>query len=186
MRLSVRGKNGNVPDAVRLYAEKKVLKLERYFRSIDSVEIEESTERGQHIIELNVEGDGIYLRSEERCTDLYAAIDTVVDKMEKQVKRFKNRQRKGHQRPGAVKEATAVRVSDHEIGVVESDEDEVEAPKIYRRKRFPMKPMSAEEAANQMEMLDHNFFLFLNEDTNSVNVLYQRRNGDYGLIEPEI
>lgn len=184
MRLQVKVKNGSVPDALKQYAEKKVNKLERYFHAVQSASMEQALERGQHIVELNVEGDGVVLRSEERCSDMYAAVDNVVDKMERQVKRFKMRQRRGHQRPGPVKAVAAEHVSDA-IGDVATEEDEVYTLQVTRRKRFPMKPMSAEEAARQMELLDHTFFLFHNEETGAVSVLYRRRGGDYGLIEPE-
>jgi putative sigma-54 modulation protein len=186
MQVSVRGKNGAVPEALKQYAEKKVGKLERYFRSVQSAKVEQSTERGGlHIVEICLEGDGVFLRSQERCNDVYAAIDNAVNKMERQAKRFKTRVRHGHQRPGAVKEAGAEKAAEAAVGADSSEADEPYRPRIARRKRFPMKPMSAEEAATQMELVDHDFFLFLNEETGETNVLYRRRDGDYGLIEPE-
>jgi putative sigma-54 modulation protein len=187
MRLNVKSKNGPVTDALRQYAEKKVKKLERYFRRIDTAELEQEIERGQHIVELSLEGDGVFLRSEERCNDIHAAIDNVVEKLESQVKRFKTKARRGHQRPGPVKEVGAELASSLESGETDESEEEGEGyrPRIVRRKRFPMKPMPAEEAARQMELLDHSFFLFMNVETGNVNVLYRRRDGDYGLIEPE-
>ncbi len=182
MRISVTGKNGSLPDALKQHVEKKVRKLDRYFRDLQTIEIEHTLERGQYIIELNLEGDGITLRSEERCHDLYAAVDNAVEKMERQVKRFKTRVRRGHQRPGAVKEVT----TGLEADTLTEDEDSLsQTLHIVRRKRFPMKPMPAEEAARQMELVDHDFFLFQNEETGEFNVLYRRRSGDYGLIEPE-
>lgn len=184
MRINIVDKNGTISEVVRQHAEKKLRKLERYFRNLQSVEIEQTTERGQHVIELNVEGDGVFLRSEERCNDLYAAVDNAVDKLERQVKRFKTRIRRVHQRPGPVKEAVAELTTGLE-GEETEEEDTPYAPLITRRKRFPMKPMSGEEAARQMELLGHDFFLFQNEETGQYNVLYRRRDGDYGLIEPE-
>ncbi len=184
MRLTIKGKNGTIPDAIKIHAEKKVNKLERYFHAPPVANLEEYLERGQHVLELTLEGDGVFLRSEERCSDLHAAVDKVVEKMERQVKRFKTRKRHDHQRPGLIKEA----VADRSAGSSDSDntdDDGAYMPRIVRRKRFPMKPMPAEEAALQMELVDHSFFLFHNEETGDVNVLYRRRNGDYGLIEPE-
>jgi putative sigma-54 modulation protein len=128
---------------------------------------------------LNLEGDGVFLRSEERCNDMYAAVDNAVEKLERQVKRFKGRKRDGRQRPGPVKEQAA---RAEEAVTAEPDEDEHEI-RITRRKRFPMQPMLAEEAARQMELTDHDFFLFQDEGTGNVNLLYRRRTGDYGLIE---
>ena len=131
---------------------------------------------------LSVEGDGVFLRSEDRANDMYAAVDSVVNKMERQIKRFKSKLRHDHDRFSPSKGAVADMVS---AADQEAAPEGPYAPTISRRKRFPMKPMSAEEAARQMELVDHDFFLFHNEETGEVNVLYRRRDGDYGLIEPE-
>ena len=139
MRLSIKGKNGAFPDALKSLAEKKISKLERFFHGQINANLEQYSERGQHIVELNLEGDGLLLRSEDRSNDLHAAVDTVVNKMERQVKRFKTKQRHGHQRPGPVKEVVAEQVS---ADLVDGEEPYV--PRIVRRKRFPMKPMPAE------------------------------------------
>jgi len=184
MRISIKSRDGAVPDKLRVYAEKKLGKLTRYFQSIQAAELSQFVERGQHIVELSVEGDGVLMRSQERCGDPFAAVDNAVDKMERQVKRFKTRRRSERQRAGNSRDeelaATAL-----ESGWTEDEEDEEALPPITRRKRFPMKPMPPEEAARQMELLDHSFFLFLNEETGTVNVLYRRRGGGYGIIEPE-
>ena len=184
MNIQIKGRNGAVPDALRSYAEKKVGKLSKYFRSVQSAAVEQALERGLHRVELMVEGDGVFLRSEDRCNDMFAAVDNVVDKMERQIKRFKNRLRHDHQRPGPIKEAVAEAVANSRA-VDHEEEGEPYSPRIIRRKRFPMKPMSAYEAAHQMELVSHDFFLFHNEETGEVNVLYRRKDGDYGLIEPE-
>src|SRR5437867_4102796 len=107
MRIKVKSRNGAVPEAIKSYAEKKVQKLERYFRRLQTVEMEQESERGLHTFELSMHGDGVSLRSQERCSDPYAAVDGVVEKMERQIQRFKNRLRHEHQRPGPVKEAVA-------------------------------------------------------------------------------
>lgn len=184
MRITIRSKNGTVPGSLKQYAEKRVKKLERYFHNIQAVEIAQATERGQHIIELNMEGDGVFLRSEERCNDLHTAVDNAVEKMERQLKRFKTRLRDGHRRPHPAKEG----VMEGSTGpaLSEEAEEETQTPRIVRRKVFVIEPMSSEEAARQMELVDHDFFLFLNEDTGQMNVLYRRRDGNYGLIEPEM
>lgn len=180
MRTEVKDRNGAVSAELREYAEKKVGKLARYFHHLQQVTLHQSAERGRHIVELSVEGDGVLLRSEVRDKDVHSAVDSAVEKMETQVKRFKDRLRHGHQRPGPVKESVA------DLPAVSSGTgDERRRPRIVRRKRFPMKPMSAEEAATLMEMVSHDFFLFENEETGAVSVLYRRQDGDYGLIEPE-
>lgn len=185
MRITVKAKNGASADTVRKYAEQKAAKLERYFRHIDSVVVEHAVERGLHVLEVTVEGDGIALRSEERSGDLYAAVDNAVEKMEKQVTRFKSRVRRTHRRQPSARETAAEREA---VAVGDAD-DEIEEPeaelRIVRRKRFPLKAMPPEDAARQMELLNHTFFLFLNEESGSINVLYRRLDGDYGLIEPE-
>ncbi len=183
MQVEIRGRNGGVPPNLKQYAQKKVTKLSKYFHRIQSVEMEQALERGQYIIELSVVGDGVFLRSEDRSNDMLAAVDSVVSKMETQVKRYKTRLRHGHQRPGPIKEVVAEAL---EVPPAESEDGEPPfAPRIGRRKRFQMKPMSPEEAAQQMELTDHDFFLFHNQETGAVNLLYRRRGGDYGLIEPE-
>lgn len=182
MKLTVRSRNGAVQDRFRDYAQKKVSKLDRHFTRIDSARLEQSHERGLYIVELNLEGDGVFLRSEERCSDMYAAVDNAVEKLERQVVRFKERKRDGRHRPGPVKENVAARVEQAASDLADDSTDEHEI-RITRRKRFPMQPTSAEEAARQMELTDHDFFLFQNEDTGDVSLLYRRRKGDYGLIE---
>lgn len=184
MRISLRAKTGTVPDSLKQYVERKLQKLERYFHHIEGVEVVQTTERGQHIVELTIQGDGVVLRSEERCPDLNAAVDNAVEKMERQVIRFKTRVRRSHQRPGPVKEL-ATDLASADASSDAPDDDEPRPLRIARRKQFSMKPMSAEEAARQMELTDHTFFLFHNEETGTVNVIYRRHNGDYGLIEPE-
>src|ERR1044071_8136864 len=135
MLINVKGRNGAVPDAFKSYAQKKVSKLGKYFRNVQSVAMEQNLERGLHRVELMVEGDGVLLRSEDRCNDMFAAVDNVVDKMEVQIKRFKNRIRRGHQRPGKVKKAVAASGGLAETSSPEEDHEHF-VPRITRRKRF--------------------------------------------------
>ena len=171
MRITIKNRNGAVTESLKQYAEKKVRKLSKYFHSIQDVDLLEATERGQHIIEIDLVGDGVHLRSHERAGDLHAAVDSAVEKMERQLKRFRSKLKPGHGK---------------EIPSVPAEDENTEsAPRIVRRKRHLMKPMSAQEASRQMELLDHDFFLFQNEASGDANVLYRRRDGSYGLIEPE-
>lgn len=176
MRIAIKAKNGTVPDALKGAAEKRLQKLGRYFRSLDDVEVTYSLVRGHHIVEVNIGADGLVLRSEERCPDLIAAVDTAVEKMERQIIRFKNRVRDDHRRPSPNREP--------EAETVEQDSDEEAPMRIVRRKRYTMKPIAPDEAASQMELLDHDFFMFRNAHTGEVNVIYRRRDGSYGQIEP--
>jgi putative sigma-54 modulation protein len=170
MRINIKTRNGVPSDSLKQYAEKKVRKLSRYFHSIQEVDLVQATERGQHIVELDLQGDGVHLRSHERAGDLNAAVDSAVDKMERQLKRFKSKLRHEHERDSVA---------------AAEPESEPYKPRIARRKKHMMKPMSAEEAARNMELLDHSFYLFENSVTGEANVLYRRRDGSYGLIEPD-
>ena len=185
MRLNVRTRNGVVPERLKEHAEKKIAKLTKYFDGIQTVELLNGSERGLHTVEINLEGDGLFLRSEERASDLYAAVDTAVDKMERQIKRFRERVKRSRRHPGPVKEAGVEKAAAALAAETPQDESDRPLPSIVRRKSFPVKPMSADEAAAQMELVDHDFFLFINEDGGAVSVLYRRRDGDYGLIQSE-
>ncbi len=178
MQITVKGKNMPVTDSLQQYAEKKVEKLGKHFQNLKQAQVITSMQRGMHIVEISLEGDGITLRGEEHSSDMYASIDQVVDKLESQAKRFKGKLA-GRVHPGAPpKEHIAAQPDD---GVV----DEKGLPQIVRTKKFTLKPMPAEEAAMQMELLNHDFFIFHNTDTDNVSVIYKRHDGDYGLIEPE-
>ena len=184
MLISVKTRNGVVSDALKQHVDRKFQKLEKFFHHIESAEMEVSHIRGIQVVEFSIKGDSITLRSEERCNDLNIAVDNALNKMEKQIKNFKARVRRSHQRPGPVKETAAEKSAITLLD--EPDENEFQPLVISRRKRFPMKPMPPEEAAIQMELLDHDFFLFLNDETGTVNFLYRRQDGDYGIIEPEL
>lgn len=180
MRITITGKNVHPTDAVRAYAEKKLQHLGRYFSNIRDAHVEISTQRNWQTVQVNLDGDGIFLRGEERSPDMYASIDAVVEKLESQIKRFK----------GKLLRHPAQKLSESSIAEVPAgagegaDGEEEPLPTVVRTKRFNVKPMSAEEAAMQMELLNHDFFVFQNAETQQVNVVYRRRDGNYGLIEP--
>ncbi len=187
MDIVVRGRNVNMTERVQEYVEKKVGKLERYLPIIDEARVElsqEDTRSAQHrmIAQLTVRSRGRILRSEERDQDLFAAIDLVVDKMQRQISRFKDRLYSRGQMRGT----ETVRVPEEPM--VEADADAVPEPmgSIVRTKKFEVTPMSPEEAIEQMELLGHDFFVFYNSDVSGINVLYRRRFGDYGLLQPEL
>ncbi|HOK53278.1 MAG TPA: ribosome-associated translation inhibitor RaiA [Armatimonadota bacterium] len=190
MLVTVKGKNVEVTDALRRYAEKKVQKLEKYFRDIKEAQVTQSVQRNWHIVEVQLEGDGVLIRGEERSDDMYASIDLVVEKLERRVQKFKGKlYGKSTEKGPKEKEAQREQMVAEAVGVeslAEVPAEEEESPRIVRTKRFALKPMSPEEAANQMELLHHDFFVFLNDDTQSFNVVYRRKDGNYGLIEPEL
>jgi putative sigma-54 modulation protein len=183
MRVTVKGKNVHVSDSLKAYVEKKLQKLTKYFSNIKDAQVTQTIQRNWHVIEVQVEGDGVFLRGEERSPDMYACVDAIVEKLEKQVKRFKGKLML-HPREG-VGAAMAAEVEGPVETVEDLDEEEGPLPGVVRTKRFAIKPMTPDEAAMQMELLNHDFFVFLNGETDQVNVLYRRKDGNYGLIEPE-
>ena len=179
MRISISGKNLEISDYLRDLVEKKVSKLERYFPQDAEAQVTLSVERNRHIVEVTIPHEGIIIRGEEVTGDMYASIDNVLDKLEKQIIRHRTRLEKKLR-------ADAFRHEEPLFGGSYGEaEDEGEGPHIVRTKRFNIKPMSEEEAMMQLELLGHSFYVFVNADTNLINVLYVRNDGNYGLIEPE-
>lgn len=172
MVITYTGKNMEVSEYLRDLADKKIAKLERYFPSDTEVQVTMSVEKNRHIIEVTIPYAGGIIRGEEVTSDMYASIDNVIAKLEKQIVRNKSKLERSLRYEGEP--------SDYDY-----DEDEDDEPHIVRVKRFSMKPMSVEEAALQMELLGHSFFVFTNDRTEEMNVLYRRKDGNYGLIEAE-
>ncbi len=191
MEIVVRGRNVNVTERVQEYVEKKVGKLERYLPIIDEARMElsqEDTRSAQHrmIAQLTVRSRGKVLRAEERDQDVFAAIDLVTEKMQRQITRFKDRL---YSR-GQVRGAETVRVPEVAEPAAEVDVELVAEAEpvgsIVRTKTFLVTPMNPEEAIEQMELLGHDFFVFYNSEVDGINVIYRRRSGDYGLLQPEL
>jgi putative sigma-54 modulation protein len=188
MKILVKGRNIPVTEALERYASEKVERVSKFFddeRSDSRAEVELIHERNPSIPEPEVAEatlfiNGSVLKAREASGDMYASIDRMSDKLERQVKRFRGRQIDRWQ--GQLKNRSEGPQGDPQPFVVE-EEDEVE-PRIVRTKQFQMKPMGAEEAVLQMELLDHDFYVFTSADTGDINVVYRRRDGDYGLIEP--
>jgi len=174
MNVIITGKNMEIGDVLREYVEKKVQKLNRYLPTASEARVElavEGTKNTEHsqVAQITLRSKGAILRSEERSSDIFASVDAALDKMQRQIIRYKEkRYRRG-------------RGSEKGLPLPEEEE----TPHIVRTKRFPVRPMDEEEAIEQMELLGHDFFVFFNASTGEVNVLYRRRDGNYGLIEPE-
>jgi len=188
MLISVKGRNVEPTEALQEYVSKKVHKLEKYFHEIKEAVVTMSVQRGMHIVEVQLEGDGILLRGEERQgTDMYGSIDQVVEKLETRVKKFKHRRfGKSVEEGPKEKEDMKSQMMSEAYGSEQEPTAEEEAedrPTIVRVKRFTMKPMAPEEAAQQMELLHHDFYLFTDAESNNVCVVYKRDDGHYGLIE---
>jgi len=184
MEVTVRGRNIVVTDRLNDYITKKASKLDRYLTTIDEARMELSVEKtrsaqDRQVAQLTVRSRGAILRAEERGNDLFAAIDAVLDKMHRQISRYKERlYRRG--------ERAAEKPSANLVEAPPETETELASGAIVRTKRFPISPMAAEEALEQLELLGHDFFVFFNVDTESMNVLYRRKDGDYGLLQPEL
>lgn len=181
MRLQVKGKNLDVPGPLQQYAEEKLGKLARHLDDATTLEVELAVERNPSIAQRQVaEGTvwtkGPILRARESSDDMKASIDLLSEKLERQVKRYREkRQRKQITRHGPHRQP------DEEVLSVAPDETE---RAIVKTKQFAVKPMTAEEAVLQLELIGHDFFVFRNVDSSDINVLYRRRDGNYGLIEP--
>jgi putative sigma-54 modulation protein len=179
MELLVRNAEGNIPDGEREYAARKLGKLERFLNQAQKVEMVHREDKLQHHVEITVFADGMTIRGEEHDSSLRAAIDKVSDKLENRLKRFKGRLVDRHRRKG----------NHVPIGLTEepaAEEDSHPPFKLAEHKQFLVKPMSVEEAALQMEMVDHPFFVFRNEEDQQFAVLYKRKDGRYGIMHPEI
>jgi putative sigma-54 modulation protein len=185
MNYNVRGENIEVTPALREYVEKKLGKLERYFDGTPNANVNVSLKYyndKQSKIEVTIPMTGLVLRAEESHDDMYAAIDLVVDKLERQIRKHKTKVNRKIRDQGGTRAFFEANGTTTNVAVqdVEDDEDF----ELVRTKRFNLKPMDSEEAILQMNMLGHNFFVFTNATTNNTNVVYKRRDGKYGIIEP--
>ncbi|MBQ3849783.1 MAG: ribosome-associated translation inhibitor RaiA [Clostridia bacterium] len=173
MRISINGKNIEVSEYLRELATKKMAKLERYFPADTVAQVTMAVEKNRHIVEVTIPYSGGIIRGEEVTGDMYASIDNVIAKLERQIIRHRTKLEKN------------LRAEAFNEPIPEYPDDDEEGPKIVRTKRFSIKPMSLDEAVLQMELLGHSFFVFSNAETDDINVLYKRNDGNLGLIEPE-
>jgi putative sigma-54 modulation protein len=177
MRIIVKGKNVDLTNALHQYVIKKVQRVDRYFNNIQDVMVTLGLERGRCSAEATMQVSGALIRAEEKDPDMYSAIDRMSDKLERQVKQHKER----------LTRKSKIVASGEKISLpLEEERLYEEEPRIVKTKHFALKPMSPEEAVEQLELLGHNFFVFLNSNSNQVNVVYKREDGNYGLIEPEM
>ena len=178
MKLEITCKDYRLTEGLREVITKKIQKLDKYFPEDTEAHVTMAVERNRHIVEVTIPYEGGIIRGEEITTDMYASIDNVLDKLEKQIIRHRTRLEK-NLRQGAFKYDEPLFSDSYE------EFDDEEPYRIVRVKRFPMKPMTEEEAMLQLELLNHSFYVFANADTGLINVLYKRKDGNYGLIEPD-
>lgn len=197
MNLVLTGKNFVISDRIRDYVEKKIGKLDRYLPEIDEARVEITQEktkssRDRNVVQLTLRTTGTILRAENRSEAIYGSIDVVVDKIHRQIARYKGKrvdrwhgnlskqQRQNHDVQTPVDEVPEL---DAETLAAIAEEQE---RRIVRTKRFFINPMTEDEAIEQMELLGHNFFVFYNANVGRINVLYRRADDNYGLLDPEL
>ncbi|MCL2695724.1 MAG: ribosome-associated translation inhibitor RaiA [Clostridiales bacterium] len=173
MRILISGKNLEVSAYLRETVEKKMGKLERFFPSDAEAHVTLSVEKNRHIVEITIPHQGRFIRSEEISGDMYASIDAALDKLERQIRKHKSNLKKG------------LREDAFAAHYPEEPAAEDHTPRVVRVKRFQIKPMSEEEAILQMALVGHSFYVFENAETGKINVLYSRKDGNLGLIEPD-
>jgi len=173
MKVTVIGKNIDVTPALREIVERKILKLDRYFNPNVEARATLTVQKNSQIFEVTIPFNGVILRCEESTDDMYKSIDLVQAKLERQIRKQRTKlQRRNNE---------SLRFSNFDEVALE-DDDQGEIVKV---KKFNIKPMSTEEAILQMELVEHNFFVFKDSDTDNVNVIYKRKDGNYGLLEPD-
>ena len=176
MRITINAKNMTVSDAMEERIQKKLNKLDRYFRDEADVQVKLSQERGaRNIAEITLVIDGVMLRAEEITSDMYQSVDRAADKIIRQIRRHRTKLEKKAD-PAALEAFIA---DEEPVPAWEDTPDE-----LVRVKRFQVKPMAVEDAIAQMDMLGHSFFVFVNADTNITSVVYRRSDGTVGMIEP--
>ena len=177
---TVRGKNIEITPSLREYVEKRVGKVTKYFEHVGEITVLLTVSKGRHIVEVTVPiQGGIVLRGEEATMDMYTSIDLVVEKLERQIHKQKTKLSR-RLRGGSLK--TEVIEAQEKEHPVDQRDASPEYP-VVKTKRFVVKPMDVQEAIMQMNLLDHNFFVFRDAETEEVNVVYRRTDGNYGLIE---
>jgi len=186
--LEIFGREFEVTDHLRDYITKKVAKLDRHLDAIDEIRVDlgfvkaARSAADRYVAQMTVRGKGFILRSEERADDIRTAMDAAMEKLSRQIDHFKDKRRRGRGDGKSVSEVA----TDLDVPI-QSEMEEEAAPVIMRRKKFDLIPMVEDEAIEQMKLLGHdNFFVFYNVKLGAVNVLYRRRDGTYGLIEPQV
>lgn len=184
VKIDIFTKNLELTDRLNDYVVTKVEKLEKFLDEVDECRVDLShanTARNaddRHVAQLTLRGKGFILRSEERSDSIFAAVDAALDKMKRQIRRYKGKRDRGRGDGQSIAES---------MDLPDMEEMEEEEPVIARRKTFTLVPMDELEAVEQMKLLGHeNFFIFYNANTSAFNVLYRRRDGSYGIIVPEI
>lgn len=187
MKVHVHGRNVEITDWIEEYVEKKVKRLERHVPSLNEIRVEIShydtrSAADRYTAQITMASNGQLLRAEETTADVFASIDAAVDKLARQIERFKGRANRERRRTTA---SVAVQ-SDLAVAAVAESEEVPAAGQVVRRKQFAMQAMTEEEALEQMELLGHDFFIYYNPDARGANVIYKRKDGNYGILQPRL
>lgn len=186
----INAKNTQITPKLRTYCEKKTERLDRYMPDVAEVRVDLSesnakSAKSRHVAQITVrDGGGTILRAEERAADFFAAIDMVMDKIYRQIKRYRGKSRARRRSAPTVDELLLLENLEP-LPLEDEPDDELDGT-VVRTKRFEMQPMSADEAIDQMELLGHDFYMFFNIEDESYNVIYKRRDQSYGLLQPEL
>ena len=190
VQIYLKGKNIDIADDLRQYIEKRASKLDRYLPSLSEVRVDLSVQKtrssqDRHVAQLTVRSNGAILRAEERADEISVAIDAVMEKMHRQIARFKGKRMDRWQGQGQARlEADEPLFSSEVLDELAAEREQQRH--VVRVKRFVVSPMDADEAAEQMELLGHDFFVFYNPDLGLINVIYRRHDGNYGVLAPEV
>ncbi len=184
MGLLIKGKNIDVNEKTKDYIEKRVAKFDRHLSNIGETKVEVTEEKtkskdSRYVVEITLDLQGTLLRSEERAGDIFSAVDLAVETMDRQILRYKGKLQGRKRRKSGTETVSAAPEP-------EPQTEEAPSPGLVKVKRFAIKPMSPEEAIDQMDLLGHDFYVFFNDRSEQVNVVYRRKGGGYGLIEPEM
>jgi putative sigma-54 modulation protein len=188
MDISISSRNVELTERLRDHVEKKTGKLDRYMPNLADIRVELSTQSTRSAVERQVaqitirDDRGTILRAEERDSDMFAAVDSVISKLYRQIKRYRGKRIKSRRGASSAVDELAL---GEPLPMEYEEELAEEEPAIVRHKRFPLRPMAPEEAIEQMELLGHSFFVFFNMDEEMANVVYKRHDGNYGLLQPE-
>ena len=180
MKFTFTEKKVNLPKSLHNYAEKKVGKLERYFKTDSEANLVFSVEKDRNKVELTIRSGGTILRVSESTSDMFASVDAAVTSMERQLRKHKTRLEK------RLRQDAFERSVPEEVSSFVPDAEEENDYEVVRTKKFAIKPMTVEEAILQMNLLGHTFFAFKNEDSGAFAVVYKRNDGGYGLIEDDV
>ena len=175
MRITITGKNIELTQGLKNAVEERLAKLEKYFKPDTDVYVTMSVEKERQIIEVTIPTKGHIIRSEQESADMYVSIDLVQEAIEKQLLKYRTK----------IVSKRLNAAANFKAEYMEEKVDDDEEVKIVRTKRYDLKPMYPEDACIQMELLGHDFFVFVNAETDAVNVVYKRKANTYGIIEPE-